>query len=413
MPMLYNISRIASGQFIAQLILLVSLPFITRHYNPQEFGIFAVFSAIAWILVSFSTGKLEALIITMETKTKAAALTLGLLTIILIFSFVIFLISEIFSAALLLDLSLSSTHLSVLIGVTVFFIGGAQTLRCYATYLGHFSCHGIAAVLNSVGVISVALGYATFIGGNSLFVGLILGQILGHLLSFIIFLCYTDIIRMTNINIFKFSFFILISQLKKIPVLLLTQLFSTLSARMSTLIIFVVGGISSVGSLAIAERIISAPTNIFSQSVGQVVRHRYSQIYKIDNKNIIFPRRVIYLFSPLIVIGYGLIITLAHWFVPLVLGDQWKGAIVFVKVIAVMEMFNFIFYTVEDVAIIRDNYVYRMWSQFTQLSLLVIIYLLFEMEIISFDVEVVLVLICFMRIVFVVYDLSKTWRKIS
>jgi len=113
------------------------------------------------------------------------------------------------------------------------------------------------------------------------------------------------------------------------------------------------------------------------------------------------------------VIGYGLIITLAHWFVPLVLGDQWKGAIVFVKVIAVMEMFNFIFYTVEDVAIIRDNYVYRMWSQFTQLSLLVIIYLLFEMEIISFDVEVVLVLICFMRIVFVVYDLSKTWRKIS
>ena len=182
---------------------------------------------------------------------------------------------------------------------------------------------------------------------------------------------------------------------------------------MSTLIISVVGGISSVGSLAIAERIISAPTNIFSQSVGQVVRHRYSQIYKIDNKNIIFPRRVIYLFSPLIVIGYGLIITLAHWFVPLVLGDQWKGAIVFVKVIAVMEMFNFIFYTVEDVAIIRDNYVYRMWSQFTQLSLLVIIYLLFEMEIISFDVEVVLVLICFMRIVFVVYDLSKTWRKIS
>ena len=69
--MLYNISRIASGQFIAQLILLVSLPFITRHYNPQEFGIFAVFSAIAWILVSFSTGKLEALIITMETKNKS------------------------------------------------------------------------------------------------------------------------------------------------------------------------------------------------------------------------------------------------------------------------------------------------------------------------------------------------------
>ena len=73
--MLADISRIASGQFIAQLMLLISLPFITRYYNPEEFGVFAVFSAITWILVAFSTGKVESLIITMKSNNKALELT--------------------------------------------------------------------------------------------------------------------------------------------------------------------------------------------------------------------------------------------------------------------------------------------------------------------------------------------------
>jgi O-antigen/teichoic acid export membrane protein len=409
--MFYSISKIASGQFIAQLILLISLPFITRYYNPENFGIFSVFSAIAWILVSFSTGKLEALIITMETKNKSVALTTGLLTVILFFSFSLALISGLFSTIIFPDLLLSSVHLSIFIGLTVFFIGGAQTLRCYVTYLGRFSGHGIAAILNSVGVVFVSLWYAIFVGGNSLFVGLILGQIVGHSTSFFIFLYYSDILRSINIDILKSSFYLLVFESKKIPVLLLSQLFSTLSARLSTLIIFTVGGVASVGSLAIAERIVSAPTNIFGQSVGQVVRYRYSQIYKNDKKNIIFPRKIISFSSLLVVVTYGLIIVLAPWFVPLILGEKWEGAVVFVKLIAAMELFNFIFYTVEDIAIIRNNYFYRMWIHLIQLSLLVSVYLFLEMEVFSISVEMALTLICLIRIVFVVYDLSRTWRK--
>ncbi|VVM24471.1 hypothetical protein BSPWISOXPB_8003 [uncultured Gammaproteobacteria bacterium] len=94
--MLANISRIASGQFIAQLILVASLPYITRYYNPEEFGVFAVFSAIIGILVVFSTGKVEFLIITMKSKDEAVALTIGTMIMVLIFSFVITLITLFF-----------------------------------------------------------------------------------------------------------------------------------------------------------------------------------------------------------------------------------------------------------------------------------------------------------------------------
>ena len=239
-----------------------------------------------------------------------------------------------------------------------------------------------------------------------------MGQIIGHALSFFIFLFYTDIILMINLKMFKSSFSILLHQAKKIPVLLLTQLSSTVAARISTLIVFVVGGVPGAGSLTIAERIVSSPTNIFGQATGQVVRHRYSRAYKIDEQNILLPRKVITFIFPIVVIGYGLIITLADWLVPLFLGDQWKVAIIFVQMIAVMELFNFVFYSVEDVAIIRGNYVYRMWTQLTQLLLLVIMYLILETESISLSVEWALSLICFTRILFVVYDLSRTWRQI-
>jgi len=408
--MLFDISRIVSGQFIAQLMLLVSIPFITRYYNPEEFGFFAIFSAIAWILVSFSTGKVESLIITMKNKDKAATLTIGVLTIILISSLVFSLITGLLLSNAYPDFSSNSSYLSILLGVTILAIGSAQTLRCYATYLGRFSGHGVAAILNSTGVISVSLGYAILVDEDSLFIGLVLGQITGHALSFFVFLFYTDIISMTSLKIFNSSFSTVLNQAKKIPILLVTQLASTLSARMSTLIVSVVGGVSSAGSLSMAERIVSAPTNTFGQAVGQVVRHRYSEAYKVDKQNTSLPRKVIIFTFSVVVFGYGLIIALADWFVPLFLGEQWGIAIIFVQIVAIMELFNFVFYSVEDVAIIRDNFTYRMWSQMVQLLSLAIIYLIFSTKDLSLGVEWALSLICLARISFVVYDLLKTWR---
>jgi len=412
--MLTDISRIASGQFIAQLMLLISLPFITRYYNPEEFGVFAVFSAIIWIVVVFSTGKVESLIITMKSKDKAAALTVGILLIVLIASFIVTLIAE-----FLLPNFLSAffprniDNLSILIGITVLFIGSAQTLRYYATYLGRFSGHGIAAILNAAGIISVSLGYAIFIGGDSLPVGLILGQLTGQALSFLVFLFYTDIIQVTTLKILKAPFIIVFDQAQKIPVLLVTQAAFALSLSVPTLIISAIGGVSSAGALAMAGRIVSMPTSTFGQAVGQVTRHRFSKAYKADNQNTSLPRKVIKSTFIFVVASYGLLIALADWFVPLFLGEQWASAIVFVRIIAIMELFNFVFYSIEDIAIIRNNFSYRMWSQVAQLVSLIALYIIVDMTNILLSVEWVLGLICLARILFVIYDLAKTWKGVK
>ncbi|CAC9595493.1 hypothetical protein [uncultured Gammaproteobacteria bacterium] len=412
--MLANISRIASGQFIAQLMLLVSLPFITRYYNPEEFGVFAVFSAITWILVVFSTGKAESLIITMKSKDKAVSLTIGILTIVLIASFIFILVVEFFLSNFLNSFfSKELGYLSVLIGATVLFIGSTQTLRFYATYLGDFSGHGVAAILNATGIISVSIGYAVFIGGDSLSVGLILGQMIGQFLSLLAFLFYTDIIQATTFKVLKTSFVTIFEQAQKIPILLITQIALVLSSRIPTLVISIVGGISNAGAFAMAERVVSMPTGTFGQAIGQAARYRFNKVYKIDNQDISLPRKIILSTFFIGFIGYGLLIALADWFVPLLLGEQWQVAIPFVQIIAIMELFNFVFYSVEDIAIIRNNFSYRMWSQITQLVALLVLYVVVDMTNILLSVEWALGLICLSRILFVVYDLIKIWYGVK
>ncbi|VVM22350.1 hypothetical protein BSPWISOXPB_2691 [uncultured Gammaproteobacteria bacterium] len=98
---------------------------------------------------------------------------------------------------------------------------------------------------------------------------------------------------------------------------------------------------------------------------------------------------------------------------PLVLGEQWRVATVFVQIIAIMELFNFMFYSVEDIAIIRDNFSYRMWTQIAQLIFLLILYAVVNVTNILSNTELALGLICLARILFVAYDLTKTWRGVQ
>jgi O-antigen/teichoic acid export membrane protein len=350
----------------------------------------------------------------MKNKEQAVALTVGVLLIVLVASLTIIAIIDFFLSNFLNALlSRDIQNLPILVGITVFFTGSAQILRYYATYLGNFSGHGVAAVLNAVGIISVSLGYAIFIGGESLPIGIILGQIVGQALSFFVFLFHTDIVKVASLKMLKSPFVMVFNQARKIPVLLVTQLTATLSVRISTLIMSAIGGVASAGAFSMSERIVSMPTGTFGQAVGQVVRHRFSKEYEVDNHSKTLPRKVISLTFLITLIGYGLLIVLADWFVPFFLGEQWQVAIPFVKIIAIMELFNFVFYSVEDIAIIRNNFIYRMWSQIMQLVSLIVLYVVVDMTNILLSIEWVLGLICLSRILFVVYDLTKTWRGIE
>lgn len=410
--MIFDVSRIAIGQVVAQSINLLALPVLTRLYQPEVFGAFAVFSAAIWILVVFATLQAEHLIITMRTKRMAKALTFAILFTVLLSGILIFALLETF---IFLDLFQSITgdfnHLSVWLSLTVVVIGVNQVLRFYATYVGKFKAHSISVVLNSIGLVSVSIGYAIYVNGDAPVIGLIVGQITGMLISILPYILYTDILHVKERKLFYISYRILRSVVGKLPVLLVTHLSKTLSFRIPVFMVANVGGEISAGAFAMADRLISIPTGVFGQAVGQVFRHRFKSDKDDHVRQLEQPRAVIKATFVLALLSYGTFILVADPLVIFLLGENWAVVVPFVKIIAVMEMMNFIFYSVEDVAIIRGIYYYRMLWQFGQLCILMLLFVAVSVTDFIVDVENLVTVICLVRIVSIIYDLSRTWRS--
>jgi len=409
--MFLDITRIASGQLIGQIFLLISLPIISRYYSPEDFGVFAVFSSIIWILVAISSAKAESLIITMKSRERAFQLTIEICILIFLASLIMGIILVLLKDTEVLQSLSKIDYLPFLFSLTIVFVGFSQTLRSYVTYLGKFNAHGVASILNAIGIIIVSIGFAKFLPNSYLPVGLILGQLFGQFLSFLIFAYYSELVINLDLNNFIRPFYLIIGLLRKIPILLITQIAFVLSLSFPTLIINSVGGLASAGALAMASRIISMPTSTLGPAVGQVFRHRFASIHKKDSKNLTFPRVVISTTFLLAILVYGLAFLLSDIFVPFFLGKQWISAIFFVKAIIVMEVFNFVYYAVEDLAIIRDKFSYRMWSQLLQLFALVIMYFYVLNSDNLLSVDTALILIVFFRISFVVFDIKKSWKN--
>ena len=399
-----------SGQLVAQLINFLSLPVLARLYGPESFGAFAVFSSFVWIFAVIATGQAEHLIITMRTRRRARALTSGIVIFVFFLSILLallfdFVISRIDYFKSIKDIS----YLAVYLGVTVFFIGNNQVLRYYATYVGRFNRHGVSAVFMSIGTMGVSIGYAYFYSTSGSPEGLIIGQMAGLLFSLVPFLYLKNNGSIFNRNSLLFILKVFICQINKVPTFLITHLSKTVHTRLPVIIVGHISG-GAAGSYAMAERLLSAPTGLLGQSIGQVFRNRFKSYNlnpKLSQKQ---PRKVISLTFIVAIFSYGLFIYLADWFVLIVLGDAWLVAIPFLKIIAVMEMLNLVYYSVEDVAVIRNDNFYRMIWQMSQLFIILAAYSLLFISNSCVQAEYIVAILCLIRVLFVLFDLRRTWK---
>ncbi len=410
--MIIDMSRVATGQIVAQTINFLALPILTRLYDPEVFGVFAIFSSVAWVLVIFGTLQIEHLIITMKTKELAKAMAFSI-TLILFF-FVCVSVLFVYWATIFFEPSriIAEIHIYLYwVAVTVFLLGLNQVFRFYATSIGEFRCHGSSVVFNSIGLVSVSVGCALLVEKENLVFGLILGQISGLFLSLIPFLLATDILKFREVKLFWFMSRILSAQSSKIPVLLLTHLSKTMNFRLPVFIVAAVGGGSSAGAFAMADRLISIPTGVLGQSIGQVFRYRYKSDKNHSVREIEQPRRVIKLSTIIAIPSYGALIFYGDSLILFLLGEEWKIILPFIQLVAIMEMMNFIYYGVEDVAIIRGIYYYRMLWQFAQLCLLAILFLVTSTSGFISEATTIVLFVCAIRVFFVLYDLYRTWTN--
>lgn len=70
-----NLARLVSGSVLSQVLLLAATPFLTRIFNPDAFGVLAVFSATYAIAIPLTTLKYDAALILPKSAQSAVGIT--------------------------------------------------------------------------------------------------------------------------------------------------------------------------------------------------------------------------------------------------------------------------------------------------------------------------------------------------
>ena len=182
-----NVLTLMTGTVIAQMISLLGLIYIQRHYyGPEEFAIFKLFYEFAAIFVGISALKLETGIVLEKNENAARLLTNLSLKLVLIAGLISFIVLIAYSQfdSNLMKIT-NNIYLLILLPFTVISLGFTQVLNSWFTRKNSFKLMSI----NKVSQNSTSLfGQVIFAISNIKSFGLIYGRTIGLFVSNLLFL---------------------------------------------------------------------------------------------------------------------------------------------------------------------------------------------------------------------------------
>ena len=285
-----NVMKITSGSFFGQFIFALTTPIITRIYDPEIFGYFAIYSAIVRLISAISPLRYElALMITKNDHDANSLFIISVLSVFII-SLVTYLALTVLNFFNFFDTVSDLAFLyKEIICLGIFFWGLIHVFNASETRSERFSNIGTLKFIRPLVTASVTIGYG-FVFKVSYF-GLFIGDLLGTLAGVIF-------IVLSSVHHYKEKFFknssishiiYLLKRYKRFP------LFGTWEVLINSLMIqFPIILISNfqptvvVGSFALANRILLMPNTLFNTGVSQVFLKNAS-----DNKSFFEVNRLI------------------------------------------------------------------------------------------------------------------------
>lgn len=336
-----NVLTLMTGTAIAQAIPIAISPILTRIYTPEDFGVFALYMAIASIVAVIATGRYEMAI--MLPKKDSDAINIGALSIIISFfiSFISFVLVFLFNSQItnLLNTSEISNWL-YFIPITVLLTGIYQSFNYWSNRKKQYKRLATSRVVQSGITASVNFGMGFCGLGSS---GLIIGQVIGHFIaSFVIVkqVLHNDRNKLKKIKNLK-----MVALFKRYISFLKFGILALFTSSMASQSLFFLVSIylnaSILGFISLILRLISIPSSFISANLGDVFYQEislikkeksYEKIFKFTKKLIIYSM-IIYLL---------IYIILENYFV-YIFGEQWVDAVVYIKYLVIVSVFSFIF----------------------------------------------------------------------
>lgn len=322
---------------IAQVILIITTPIITRLYSPTEFGEFTIFSNIAMILIPIINARYDLLIV--NTKNDRSANILSQISflislLILLILIPIFAISAWLYPNFILDF--------IFIIIMLFLV---SLTNIFTNYLNKERKYKVLSLINVFRAGSMALLQIIFgllaLGSLGLIIGFSLSYIAGITLGYKTFKKHFNIVRdkeetkalfLENKNQLVYS----------TPSILLNSL-------SFSVVVFFIGILytnTEVGIYGMAIRVLGIPVTIISLGLSKIFMQQANDYY-IEYGNF---RNLLLKFSSILVIVSIILYVPLYLFseelVNILLGHSWVDAITVIKIVIPLFVIRMIVSTV-------------------------------------------------------------------
>lgn len=278
-----NVSVLTAGTIIVQTISALISPVLSRLYNPEDFGLLAVFTACVSLLIVIGSFRYEPAILIPKENSEANQLLNLSIAINLLFALTIFLVTLIFNHQIASLLGNEKLGFWLYFIAPVFLAAGiAQSLtNWYNRNKNYKIISGTRIYQSSINSgLSLGLGLLNF---NTL--GLIISMIASQLLSSF-YLIKKSGLSLLNFSFDKSNLTKVAKKYKEFPFYSLpSAVLDTFSINSIIFLLSYFFSDSLTGSYSFSLRILSIPSVVIGASIGQVFFQRISEAH-INKENI-------------------------------------------------------------------------------------------------------------------------------
>lgn len=403
-----NVLTLVSGTTIAQAIPVLISPILTRIYEPEDFGVFALYLSISGIISVIATGRYELAIIL--PKKDKDAINLLALTIILSFitSLIIFVVIIFFKeniANLLNNPGIS--NLLYFIPLSILFTGIYQGYNFWTNRQKKYKRISFGNITqgSTTGTGNLIMGYAKF-GAKGLILGTVFGQAAAAIYFIISNKKTTDLSLVNKNNLKK-----VLNEYADFPLKSsISILFNLLANQLPVLLIGSFFGTTILGFYSLILRVLNLPLSIIGRSVSQVYFQTTNQITN-PKELYQFVRKTTFRLFVLIIIPMSVILFWGDEIFGFVLGAKWVEAGNLAKIFVLFYFVRFIFSSQSTMLTTKRKLGlearFNLFFMITQLFSLYIGYYFFDSYIYSFVFMSISGFVMFVILGVIIFRLSK------
>lgn len=362
-----GVAHIAGGTGVAQLLAFASLPFLTRIYTPEAFGVFSYIFAIAMILVPVATLRLElAVPLPPEQKDSELLVRTGLVVSTFIcvgIAAFVLIAGPWLDDSNELDLMPSLWFLPFTVLASAWFAILSQKAIAHKDY----RVVGTRNVIQGIGRVVGQFGFALVTRSGS---GLLAGNLFGSVLGI-----------GTLARTYKHGLFIsqplagskrILKRYKAFPLVYMpSALLNILGSSLPLLLFGIWYGPAVVGMLGVVQRVLAVPAGLVSSSVGQVFLGEIAERVRTGQRD----NRTLYLKATRKLAIVGLLIPvitipLAPILTPIILGSDWAEAGYLAQPVAILAGVGFVVSPLSTVYFIYERALWNISADIFRIALM-------------------------------------------